>query len=200
MSEPRKADHPIESFFLKRWSPRSFVPEDMPEADLLSLFEAARWAPSSYNNQPWRFLYARRSSPLWPLFVSLLVPFNQSWARDASVLVAVLSNKLFDHHGKPSVTHSFDAGAAWGSLALQASLKGYAAHGMEGVDFDKVRAELGVPDEFAVECMVVIGKPGPKEKLPAELQEREAPSGRRPIRESIAEGKFAPHLVHLEKK
>jgi nitroreductase len=199
MSE-RKAEHPIESFFLERWSPRSFVPEDMPEQDLMSLFEAAKWAPSSFNNQPWRFLYARRSSPAWPLFLALMGEFNQSWAKDASVLVVVLSNTLFDHHGKPSVSHSFDAGAAWGSLALQASIKGYATHGMEGFDYDKARADLGVPSEFSVECMIAIGKRGPKEKLPAGLQEREAPSDRRPIGKSIAEGKFAPHLVHLETK
>jgi nitroreductase len=200
MSEPRQAEHPIEKFFLERWSPRSFVPEELPEKDLMSLFEAARWAPSSFNNQPWRFLYARRGTESWPLFLALLVPFNQSWAKDASVLVLVLSNTQFDHHGKPSATHSFDAGAAWGSLALQASIKGYAAHGMEGLDYDKARADLGVPPEFAVECMVALGKRGPKEKLPAEMQKMESPNGRRPIRESIAEGKFAPHLVHLEKK
>ena len=200
MSEPRKAEYPIEKFFLERWSPRSFEPVDMPDADLMSLFEAARWAPSSFDNQPWRFLYARRGSASWPLFLSLLVPFNQTWTKDASVLVVVLSGTLFDHNGTPSITHSFDAGAAWQNLALQAWIKGYAAHGMQGFDYDKARTELGVPPEFAVECMIAIGKPGPKEKLPSELQEREFPNARRPLTETIAEGKFAPHLLHLEKK
>jgi len=200
MSEPRKADHPIDQFFLERWSPRSFEPVDMPDADLMSIFEAARWAPSSYNNQPWRFLYAKRGTPEWPLLFNLMVPFNQSWTADASVLIVVLSSRLFDHNGKPSDTHSFDAGAAWEAIALQAWLKGYAAHGMQGFDYAKARTDLAVPVEFAVEAMIAIGKKGPKEKLPLEAQKSEAPNSRRPITESIAKGKFAEHLVHLEKK
>jgi len=199
MSEPRKPEFPIEKFILERWSPRSFEPCEIPEADLMSLFEAAKWAPSSFNNQPWRFLYARRGSAAWPLFLDLLVPFNQGWAKDASVLVVALSNRLFDHNRKPSNTHSFDAGAAWATLALQASLKGYAAHGMEGLDYDKARTVLEVPPEFAIEAMIVIGKQGPKEKLSPELQAREAPSPRRPLSGTIAEGKFAPNLLHFEK-
>jgi nitroreductase len=200
MSEPRKSEYPVESLFLERWSPRSFVPTEIPEADLLSIFEAAKWAPSSSNNQPWRFLYAKRGSSFWNLFLGLLVPGNQTWAGDASVLVVVLSNKQFDHNGEPSVTHSFDAGAAWENLALQACCKGYATHGMQGFDYDKARTALEVPPEFNVEAMIAIGKPGPKEKLPAKLQEREFPNSRRPLRESIAEGKFAPSLLHAEKK
>jgi nitroreductase len=200
MSEPRHADHPIDPFFLERWSPRSFEPVDMPDADLMSLFEAARWAPSSYNNQPWRFLYAKRGSAAWPLLFNLMGEFNQSWTKDASLLVVVLSTTKFDHNGKPAATHSFDAGAAWQNIALQAWLKGYAAHGMQGFDYDKARADLGVPADFTVECMIAIGKKGAKEKLPKEMQEREFPSERRPIQQSIAEGKFAPHLLHAEKK
>ena len=116
MSTPRHADHPIDKFFLERWSPRSFEPVDMPDADLMSIFEAARWAPSSFNNQPWRFLYAKRGSAQWPLLFNLMVPFNQSWTADASVLVIVISNTQFDHNGKPADTHSFDAGAAWQNI------------------------------------------------------------------------------------
>src|SRR5271155_1674539 len=102
MSEPRQAEFPIEKFFLERWSPRSFEPVDMPDADLMNLFEAARWAPSSFNNQPWRFLYAKRGSEAWPRFMALMVAFNQTWTKNASVLVVVLSNTQFDHNGTPS--------------------------------------------------------------------------------------------------
>jgi nitroreductase len=200
MNQPRHPEFPIEPFFIERWSPRSFLPADMPDADLMSLFEAAKWAPSSFNNQPWRFLYAKRGSSFWKLFLDLLVPVNQAWAGDASVLVVILANKNFDHNGKPSPTHSFDAGAAFENLALQACCKGYAAHGMQGFDYDKARTALEVPPEFAVEAMIAIGKPGPKENLPANLQEREFPNSRRPLSESIVEGKFAPSLVHAEKK
>ncbi len=200
MNHPRKPEYSVEPVILNRWSPRSFIPAEMPKQDLMSLFEAARWAPSSFNNQPWRFLYAGRESIHWRLFLDLLAPGNRSWAQDASVLVVVLSNTRFDHNGNPSVTHSFDAGAAWENLALQASAKGYAAHGMEGFDHDKARADLGVPDDFQIEAMIALGRQGPKEQLLADLQEIEAPNARHPIHENIAEGKFTSALLHAEKK
>jgi nitroreductase len=200
MSEPRQAEHSIESFLLERWSPRSFLPEAISDEELLSLFEAAKWAPSSYNNQPWRFLYAKRGSASWPLFFDALISINQSWVQHASALVLVISSTNFDHNGKPSRTHSFDAGAASENLALQAWLKGYAAHAMEGFDYDKARQALAIPADFHVEAMIALGKQGPKETLPAPLQEREAPSARRPLAETILEGKFGPSLIHSEKK
>ena len=196
----RKPAHPIESFFAARWAPRSLLPEPIAEADLLSIFEAARWAPSSYNNQPWRFLYARRDSQHWPLFLSLLVEPNRVWAKNAAALIVVISNTKFDHNGKDSPTHSLDAGAAWQNLALQAWFKGYVAHGMQGLDYQRAQKELEVPKEFKVEAMVALGKQGPREALPAELQEREKPSDRRPIGESVAEGKFSSKLIHFEKR
>jgi nitroreductase len=199
-STPRQAAHPIESFFLERWSPRALVPEPILAEDLWTLFEAARWAPSSYNNQPWRFLYARRDTEAWPLFFNLLVEQNQSWARNAAVLVLIISNTKFDHNGKDASTHSFDAGAAWQNLALQAWIKGYVAHGMQGFDYKKAQRDLEIPAEFKVEAMIAIGRQAPKSELPPALQEHEAPSPRRPISETIAEGKFSSQLLHAEKK
>jgi nitroreductase len=195
----RKPDYPIDPFFADRWSPRSFLPEPISEGDLQAIFEAARWAPSSYNNQPWRFLYARRDTPAWPLFLNLLVEQNQVWAKNASVLVLIISNTQFDHNGKPSPTHSFDAGAAWQNLALQAWLKGYATHGMQGFDYEAAQKVLEIPNDFKVEAMIALGKEGPKEALPPEIQEREKPSPRRPLNETIAEGKFSSALVHVKK-
>jgi nitroreductase len=195
----RQPAHPIDSFFADRWSPRSLLPDPIPEADLLTIFEAARWAPSSYNNQPWRFLYARRDTPSWPLFFNLLVEQNKSWVKNAPVLIVLISNTKFDHNGKDAPTHSFDAGAAWQNLALQAWIKGYVAHGMQGFDYDRARKELEIPAEFKVEAMIVLGKEGPKEALPPELQERETPNQRRPIAETFVEGKFTPKLIHAEK-
>jgi len=196
----RHPSYPIESFFAARWSPRSLLPDPIPEQDLLTVFEAARWAPSSYNNQPWRFLYARRDSENWPLFLNLLAEPNQAWCRNAAVLVLVISHTKFDHNGKDSPTHSFDAGAAWQNLALQAWFKGYAAHGMQGFDYPRAQKELEVPAEFKVEAMIALGKIGPKEALPAQFQEGETPNQRRPVLESIVEGKFSPKLIHLEKR
>ncbi|MBV9673614.1 MAG: nitroreductase family protein [Verrucomicrobia bacterium] len=189
-SEKRQADHPVEKIFLDRWSPRAMSGDSISQEELLTLFEAARWAPSSYNNQPWRFLYAHRDTPEWPAFLDLLVDANKIWAKNAAVLVLIVSKKTFDHNSKPSITHSFDAGAAWGSLALQASQSGLVTHGMQGFDYDKAKTVLQIPDEFQVEAMVAIGRPGRKEDLPPEVQERETPNGRRPLAASIFEGAF----------
>jgi len=189
-TEYRNADYPIDSLFLDRWSPRAMTSEAITEEELFTLFEAARWAPSSYNNQPWRILYARRDTPQWPLFFDLLVEFNQSWVKNAAALVVFISKTTFDHNGEPAATHSFDTGAAWGNLALQGSLKGLVVHGMQGFDYDKARTALNIPEGFKVEAMAVIGKPGRVEDLPEKLQQRETPSDRRKLNETVFEGPY----------
>src|SRR5438094_3448394 len=116
----RKPDYDILPLFLNRWSPRSMTGETLEDDELLALFEAARWAPSSFNAQLWRFIIARRQNKSeWDRFVGLLVPGNAVWAKQAAVLVVVASGKTFEYNGKPSVTHAFDAGAAWENLALE---------------------------------------------------------------------------------
>src|SRR5438094_993727 len=97
----RKADYPIESLFIRRWSPRSMTGEPLTETELMRLFEAARWAPSTYNEQEWRFLYARRETPHWQIFFDLLMEANQLWCRNAAVLVVVLARKTFTRNNKP---------------------------------------------------------------------------------------------------
>jgi nitroreductase len=190
----RTAEHPIDKIFLERWSPRAFSGEEISEGTLRTLFEAARWAPSSYNSQPWRFLYARRDNTHWDKFLNLLIPFNQSWAKTASALVFIISEETIAVPGKegrvPSHSHSFDAGAAWAYLALQASLMGWQAHGMGGIDYDRVYTELKIPAGFHVEVAVAIGKPGPKTLLPEALQAREVPSGRNLVNSFVYEGGF----------
>jgi nitroreductase len=189
-SEKRKADHPIDKIFLDRWSPRAMTGETITQEELLVLLEAARWAPSSYNNQPWRILYARRESEHWPLFFNLLVEFNQSWAKDAAALVVFISRTHFDFNGEPAVTHSFDTGAAWGNLALQGWLKGLVVHGMEGFDYERARTALNIPEGFRVEAMAAIGKPTDPATLSEELRAKEAPSDRRKLEQMICEGPF----------
>jgi nitroreductase len=190
-SSVRVADHPIADLFLDRWSPRAMSGESIERESLMRLFEAARWAPSSYNNQPWRFLYARRGSEHWPRFFDLLAEGNQAWAKHAAALVLIVSKTTFDFNGKPSITHSFDAGAAWENLALQGAVQGLVIHAMQGFDYDRARAELKVPEEFAIEAMVVIGRPAPKDTLPEKLQQRESPSTRRSLGEIVCEGRFS---------
>jgi nitroreductase len=190
----RQPDHPVDHLFLDRWSPRAFDGSGMPEEDLLSLFEAARWAPSAFNSQPWRFLYARRGDENWERFLGLLIPWNQRWAHSASALVYILSDSLpfTDKAGEPAVshTHSFDAGAAWACFALQASLTGYLAHGMSGVDFERARAELGVPERYRIEAAAVVGRIGDPATLPDKLRVREGPSGRKAVSEFAFRGSF----------
>jgi nitroreductase len=189
-SEKRKADHPIDNLFLDRWSPRAMSGEAVSQEELMVLFEAARWAPSSYNNQPWRFLYAHRETEHWQTFFDLLVEFNQSWAKNAGVLVLFISKNTFDMNGERSVTHSFDTGAAWENLALQGWSSGLVVHGMQGFDFERARTTLNIPEGFQVEAMAAVGKPGDVSALPEGLKERELPSDRRKLEQTICEGPF----------
>jgi len=184
----RKANYPINPLILNRWSPRSMTGETLNDDDIMSLFEAARWAPSSYNNQPWRFIYAKRNSEHWNRFFNLLMEPNKLWAKNAAILVVVISRKNFEFNEKPAVTHQFDAGSAWENLALEASSRDIVAHGMQGFDYKKAGVELRIPPNFEVMAMIAIGKKGPKEILPAELQEKEKLTNRKPLKEIIMEG------------
>ena len=194
-ASPRLANHEIDPLFLERWSPRAFDGSPISDAELNSLFDAARWAPSAFNVQPWRFHYARRDSTDWEPFLAGLIPFNQSWAKTASVLIYVLSDTLSPAKpgAEPQVSHShsFDAGSAWAMLALQATRLGLHAHGMSGIDLDAVRQTLNVPDRFRIEAAIAVGRIGDKSVLPESLQAREMPSGRKPIEEFVAQGGFA---------
>jgi nitroreductase len=190
-SDYRQAEHPIQPLFLDRWSPRALSGAALSEAELKPLFEAARWAPSCGNFQPWRFLYARRDTDFWPAFLELLTPRNREWAQRAGALVLVISRTHYDGDGQPCVTHSFDTGAAWENLALQASLSGLVAHGIRGFDYERARRVLRVPAAYAVEAMVVIGKPGNKAELSESLQQRELPNARRPLAATVCEGPFS---------
>ena len=191
----RTADHSISDLFLKRWSPRAFTGEEISADTLATILEAARWAPSAYNFQPWRFIYARKGSAHWERLLGMLNANNQVWAKSASALVFILSKKADIPPGKdaemPNRSHSFDAGAAWGYMALQASLLGWQAHGMAGIERDKIRAELNVPEGYEIEAGVAIGRQGDKSTLPEMLQARETPSGRRALAEISGEGSFA---------
>jgi nitroreductase len=186
----RQPEFPIEKIFIRRWSPRALSGESISEQELMSLFEAARWAPSTYNEQEWRFLYARRESPHWQTFFNLLMEANQAWCRNAAVLTVVLARKTFAKNGKPNPVYLYDAGSAWENLALQATAMGLVAHGMAGFDFEQARTLLRVPDTFAVAAMFALGRPGDPADLPPELREREQITTRRPVRESICEGPF----------
>jgi len=185
----RRADHEIDSIFINRWSPRAFLPEGIEEETLRRVFEAARWAPSSYNEQPWRFIIARTPEDR-QRFVDFLMPANQAWAHRAPVLALVLAKRTFSHNGQPNLVSQFDAGCAWGYMALSAWQNGLITHGMGGFDRDKARLALGVPEDYDLMAVIAIGKHGNKSDLPEDAKKREFPSGRRPLPETIMEGKF----------
>jgi nitroreductase len=190
----RTSDYPIDPLFRERWSPRAFDGTAVPEEDLRTMLEAARWAPSAFNSQPWRFLYAHRGDPHWETFLNVLVPFNIDWARHAAVLVYVLSDTLpfTDKAGEPSpsLTHGYDAGAAWALLALQAWRMGYYAHGMSGIDLDRAREALAVPQRYVINAAAAIGRQGDPATLPEKLRARETPSGRKPVSDFAFRGPF----------
>jgi nitroreductase len=186
----RKAEYDVDPLFVDRWSPRAMSGEPVSEAELNCLFEAARWAPSSYNAQPWRFIYARRDSARWPVFVGLLDKFNHAWAPKAAALIVFVSKKINDASGAPSTTHSYDTGAAWENFALQGSLKGLVVHGMEGFDHERAARELKVPDDFKIEAMAAVGRPGSIDSLPPPLQKKEFPSDRKKLSEIAFDGAF----------
>ena len=189
MSEPRVPAYSIDPLFLRRWSPRAMSGEPIAEEQLMTLFEAARWAPSAFNGQPWRFLYARRDSPHWDRVLSVLTERNAPWCARAAALVVVLSKKTTDA-GAENWTAAFDTGAAWMSLALQGTLSGLVVHAMAGFDYDRAQAELGIPADWDVQCMVAIGRPGDPALLPERQRAREFPSLRRPLAEFVFEGSF----------
>lgn len=188
----RDAQHDVSPLILHRWSPRAFQPVAIPQGDLLSLLEGARWAPSASNGQPWRFVYAHRGSEDFDRLIGTLMPGNAVWAKNASALLYLLSSDVRDTDDgpKPQPTHSFDAGAAWAHLALQAAEMGYSAHAMAGYDNDAARAALGLPDHIHVEVAIAIGRRAEADQLPDHLKAREQPSDRAPVADFAFSGRW----------
>lgn len=192
MPEARTADHPVEPAFVERWSPRSFSGEAVPDAVLATAFEAARWAPSAFNAQPWRFIVARPGEEAWETFLPLLIPRNRLWAARASALLVIASRLTVERAGTTADnrSHSFDTGAAWANFAHQAHLLGWHTHGIGGFDRAAVRTALAIPDDFAVEAMVAIGRQGALADLDEQFHAQEQPSGRHPQSAFVFAGRF----------
>lgn len=185
----RTADYPIDSMFTERWSPRAMSGEPLSDTELSTLFEAARWAPSAGNSQPWRFVFARRDTPTFETFFNLLDDGNKAWCNRAAALV-VLVSKNVNAEGKPLNTSKFDAGAAWVSLAFQARKMNLVAHGMAGFDYARAKEFIGADTHHDVMCMIAIGKHGSPDLLSEKDRKREQPNARKPITETTFEGKL----------
>ena len=189
----RKADHPVAAQFLNRHSPRAFTDQTVTEAQMLSLFEAARWAPSTSNNQPWRFAYALRDEPAFTAIFDALVEFNQIWAGKAGALVVVASaSTKTNAEGETTAmpNHQFDTGTAWGYLALQAHLDGLVAHAMGGFDAAKLAQAVALPEGYVIHAVVAVGYHGEIEALPDRMHKGEVPNGRKPLSETVSRGGF----------
>lgn len=182
---PRVADFPVDDMFTARWSPRAFGAAPITETELLSLLEAARWAPSSQNLQPWRFVYALQGDPAWAGLVSGLAPSNQIWAQHAAALVVVASKTTYTRTGTdevaPNGKHAFDTGTAWGFFALQAHMSGWATHAMGGFEAASIALSIQLPDDHALHAVVAVGRHGDPTTLPEPLRSREIPSLRQPL-------------------
>jgi nitroreductase len=170
-----------------RWSPRSFSDREVSSADLRKVFEAARWAPSSYNEQPWRFLVGLRNSETYQKIGSALAPFNQAWALKAPVLILGAAKKHFSHNNAPNNFAVFDLGAASGFMTLQAAELGLSAHQMAGYDQDVARKAFQIPDAFDLGSVMALGYQGEPSALTNEqmLKQETSPRTRKPLSEIV---------------
>ncbi|MFQ5671189.1 MAG: nitroreductase family protein [Acidobacteriota bacterium] len=185
-----KTDHPIEKLLSLRWSPYSFADKDISPEDLRALFEAVRWAPSSYNEQPWRYIVARRlDSAAFGNLLSCLVEANQIWARHAPVLAIGVAMLNFARNGKPNKAAFHDLGLAAGNLGVEATARGLCLHQMIGIFPERARELYKIPDEAEAFTALAIGYPGDGRNLPEDLQARDrSPRSRRPGTSIVFEG------------
>ncbi|MDQ2711790.1 MAG: nitroreductase family protein [Acidobacteriota bacterium] len=180
----------VHEIFRARWSPRAFADRPVSSEDLKTILEAARWAASSYNEQPWRFIVAGKTDgAFYEKLLGLLDPFNQAWARSAPVLIITAAKRHFTHNGNDNFHALHDAGAALAHFALQATALGLHAHGMAGFDHEKARQELGIPDEYELGAAMALGYLGSPDTLSDSYREREhAPRARKPLSELVFGG------------
>ena len=186
----RQAAYAIDEAYINRWSPRAFSTKEVEEEKLNAIFEAARWAPSAANWQPWKYIVARSEEDR-ATFLSFINENNVEWCKRAPVLVLTISKKTRNEEGDPNPWHAFDAGTAWGYLSLEAYRQGLITHGMGGFDKDKARALLEIPAEYDINAVVAVGYHDPTTLLSERNQQREVPSDRKPIESFVFEGKFA---------
>jgi len=185
-------DYPIHELLAKRWSPYAFDDRPVPETDLRSLFEAARWAPSSYNEQPWRYIVCTKDDPeQYQRLLSCLVEGNQIWAKAAPVLALGVVSLRFARNAKDNRAAVHDLGLAAGNLLLEATTRGLLVHQMIGILPDKARQIYGIPEGFEAWTALAIGYKGDPMSLPEQLRERDqAPRQRKPLREFVFSGKW----------
>lgn len=182
----RDFEYDVLEVIQKRWSPRAFdSAKEVSEEDLMAIIEAARYAPSCFNEQPWRYLIARKGSEAFENVVTALTGANKEWAPQAPILMVLLSKKTFSQNDKDNRWHLFDAGTAWGFLSLEAQKRGMITHGMGGFSVAKIKEAFQISDEFSIIALVACGYKGKKEDLSETLQAKEHPSPRKSAKEVL---------------
>jgi len=198
MEKIAQTEAPIHELIARRWSPRAIDPDRaVPHDHLLSLLEAARWAPSCFGDEPWHFLVCDREADrgAWDAALSCLTEKNQSWARRAPLLIVAVAAAAFHATGKPNRWGQYDTGAASENLCLQATALGLAVHQMGGFDVDRARRSFGIPEEYTPMAFIAVGFPGDPAVLQESLRERElAERERRPLAETCFAGRWGQGL------
>ncbi|WP_236570658.1 nitroreductase family protein [Paenibacillus sp. An7] len=180
----RNAEYPVDPLFIERWSSRSFADKSVSSETLYTVLEAARWAPSSSNLQPWRFAVAQTEEE-HTLFQQFILPGNRLWTDKAPVLILIASDKRRDDSGEINSAHKFDAGTAWGYLSIQANLLGLSTRAIGGFNHEKAIEVLGLPEYIEPHAVVALGYQGTLDQLDEKFHDKDKPTGRRKLSESI---------------
>ncbi len=192
LSKSAKTDHPIHELLSDRWSPTAFSSRPVSVEDLRSVFEAARWTASSFNEQPWRYIVATRvDQEGFERLLSCLSDSNAAWAKEAPVLALACTRLTFDRNGQPNAAAEHDLGAAGASLTLEATARGLRVHQMIGILPDRARELYGIPDDVRPFTCLAIGYAGDPAASSREIRERDlTPRQRRPLSELVYEGQW----------
>lgn len=201
MNKPASTDHPVHELIRVRWSPRAFSDKPVPAEGLRSLFEAARWSPSSSNEQPWAFLVATKDeTAAYGKLLSTLVEGNQAWAKNAPVLAIAVSEMAFARNGRPNRNAFYDTGAAVAHLTTEATARGLFVHQMAGFDAQKAIEVFSIPAGWEPIAAFTIGYPGDVESLPETLRERELSARtRKPLAEFVMSGSWGQPASFLNR-
>jgi nitroreductase len=201
MQKPAPTDVPIHELIRARWSPRAFADKSVAPDVLRSVFEAARWAPSSNNEQPWAYLVATKEDPdNFAKILGTLVVFNQNWAKHAPVLALSVAHLKSSRDGKPNHVAQHDVGSASAQLTFEANSRGLFVHQMAGFDGNKARQVFGIPEDWQPVAAMAIGYPGEPGSLPQPLRDRElGPRTRKPLSELAMTGKWGQTAPFLAK-
>lgn len=192
MQKPAPIDFPVHELIRERWSPRAFADKPVPPDVLRSIFEAARWAPSSYNEQPWGYVLGTKDDEAsFEKVLSVLVEFNVAWAKSAPVLAIAVARLTFAKDNTPNRNALYDTGAATALLSVEATARGLAVHQMAGFDPNKARQVFGIPAGSQAIAALAVGYPGDPASLPPPLKDRElAPRTRKPLAEFVMAGQW----------